>query len=522
LLGSLVLGIACLNYASLGTARVAGRAHEVGVRKAIGAGTKDILLQHLLEAGLLTAAALALAVLFVRALSPVAETAFGIDLSFALSGEPRFLAFVVTLAFAVTLLAGAFPAFALSRVRPIFALRGYQLRVGRKLLLSLLVGIQVAAASFLSIAVAVIYLQNLEIRRTGLGIASDPLLVIENPRELTQLSSETLREQLSRLPQVSAVTATETPILDSATLPLAGSADDGAPQRLAAAYRVAFDFAEVMELKLLAGRFFESDGASDTRADPRNSPDIVIDRALAEFFGFATAADAVGKVVFVPKDFLMSFGLGTMARPLQVIGVVESKPIAIGGGAHPGAVYRLGGELPYTVARISREDVTGALQQIDELLQRLVPGVAMSRRFVDEIYEDEYAQHARVASAMTALCGFAVLIAIIGLFAMTQVVVARRSREIAVRKVLGAKTPLVVAMLLKGLALLVLTASLAAWPAAFVAMQTYLDRFSKPIDMNVTLFVACFLGMLVIASLTVGGQILRAARARPSEGLRHE
>jgi putative ABC transport system permease protein len=269
------------------------------------------------------------------------------------------------------------------------------------------------------------------------------LLVIENPRELTQLSSETLRQQLLRLPQVSAVTAVETPILNSGTLPLAGSEDGGAPQRLAAAYRVDFDFAVVMELDLLAGRFFERDRASDTRDDPRNSPDIVIDRTLAEFFGFATPANAIGKTVYVPKDFLMSFGLGTMARPLQVIGVVESRPIAVRGGAHPGAVYRLGGELPYTIARISG-DVGGALEQIEEMWRRLVPGVPLSRRFVDEIYEDEYAQHRRVGSAMAALCGFAVLIAIIGLFAMGQVVVARRSREIAVRKVLGAETPLVV------------------------------------------------------------------------------
>jgi putative ABC transport system permease protein len=522
LLGSLVLGIACLNYASLGAARVAGRAHEVGVRKSIGAGAKDILLQHLLEAGLLTAGALALAVLFVRALSPVAETAFGIDLSFALSGEPRFLAFVVALAFAVTLLAGAFPAFVLSRVRPIFALRGYQLRVGRKLLLSVLVGLQVAAASFLSIAVAVIYLQNLDIRRTGLAIATDPLLVIENPRELTGLSFETLREQLLRLPQLSAVTATETPILDYGTLPLAGSADESAPQRLAAAYRVSYDFAAVFELEVLAGRFFERDRPDSTREDPRNSPDIVIDRALAEFFGFATPIDAVGKVVYVPKDFLMSFGLGNTARPLQVIGVVETKPIAIGGGAHPGAAYRLGAEFPYTIARIPRDNVAGALAQIDELWQRLVPGVALSRRFVDEIFENEYAQHGRIASAMRALCGFAVLIAVIGLFAMAQVVVARRAQEIAVRKVLGAKTPLMIVMLLRGFALLVLAASLAAWPVTLIAMRGYLDRFARPIELNITLFCSCLLGMLLIASLTVGAPILRAARTRPSAALRHE
>jgi putative ABC transport system permease protein len=522
LLGSLVLGIACINYASLGAARTAGRAHEVGVRKAIGAGARDILIQHLLEAGLLTAAALALAVLFVRALSPVAETSFGIDLSLALSTEPRFIAFVVALAFAVTLLAGAFPAFLLSRVRPIFALRAFRLRVGRRLLLSALVGIQVAAASFLSIAVAVIYLQNVEIRRTGLGIATDPLLVIENRREQTELSFDTFRAELLRLPQVLAVTATAEPPFDSGGVPLARSADEGAPQRLVVQHWVSHDFAAVLDLEFLAGRFFEHERADDGRDAARSGPDIVIDRELAEFFGFATPEDAIGEVVYVPKDFMISFGRGTAARPMQVIGVVDNKPLAIGGGIHPGALYRLGAEFPFTIARISRDDVAGALEEIDELWRRLAPGAALSRRFVDEIFEDQYAQHARIADAMTALCGFAVLIAVIGLFAIAQVVVTRRSRELAVRKVLGAKTPLMIVMLLKGFALLVLAASLAAWPVAFIAMRNYLDRFASPIELDITLFVTCLLGMLLIASMTVGAQILRAARTRPSEALRHE
>ena len=146
----------------------------------------------------------------------------------------------------------------------------------------------------------------------------------------------------------------------------------------------------------------------------------------------------------------------------------------------------------------------------------------MSRRFVDEIFGDEYAAHERIANAVTMLCGFALFIAIIGLFAMAQVVVARRSHEIAVRKVLGAKTPLMIVLLLKRFALLVLAAILAAWPVAFIAMRSYLDRFASPIELDFTLFAACFVGMLLVASVTVGGQVLYAARARPTEALRHE
>jgi putative ABC transport system permease protein len=421
LLGSLVLGVACVNYAGLAAARAAGRAHEVGVRKAIGANARDVLVQHLLEAGLLTSAALALAVLFVRALSPIAETSFGIDLTSAVSAEPRFLAFIAAVATAVTLLAGAYPAFVLSRVRPIFALRAFRQRAGRKVLLSVLVGIQFAAASFLSIAVAVIYLQNGELRRTGLGIATDPLLVIENRRELTGLSADTLRNELLRLPQVLAVAATDRPPFQTGGIPLARSADDGAPQKMVPEFVVSHDFASVLELGLLAGHFFERE-----RADAaRNRPGIVIDRAVAEFFGFPAPADAVDQTLYVPKDFV-AMGPGTDAQPLQVIGVVENKPLAFSGGAHEGYVYWLGAErsFSFTIARLSRDDVAGALEEIDELWRRLAPGIAVSRRFVDEIFEAEYAQFARIADAITALCSFAVLIAIVGLFAMAQVVVS--------------------------------------------------------------------------------------------------
>lgn len=394
LLGSLVLGVACINYASLATARAASRAHEVGVRKAIGAGARDVLTQHLFEAGLLTSAALALAVIFVHTFSPAVETSFGIDLSLALSAEPRFLAFVVAVAVAVTLLAGAYPAFVLSRVRPIFALRAYRLRVGNKLLLSALVGMQFAVASFLAIAVTVIYLQNEELKRTGGAIATDPLIVIEHQPEQGQVSHATLREELLRLPQVSAVTATMARPFFSSVIPLARSADDGAPQRTLVLYQVSDDFTSVVDLELLAGRFL----AQQRDAPERDRRSLVIDRAVTEFLGFATPADAVGETIYVPSLD------GTPAAPVQVIGVVENKPLEFLAGITRGSVYVLGAEFRYTVARVSRDDVAAALEGIDALWNRLAPGIAVNRRFVDEFFNTEYAMFARIAGAMTALC----------------------------------------------------------------------------------------------------------------------
>ena len=185
---------------------------------------------------------------------------------------------------------------------------------------------------------------------------------------------------------VATYAATATPLLNGGGLPLARSADEGAPQRLAAEHGVSYDFAAVLDLDLLAGRFFERERADEGRDAARDGQDIVIDRKLAEFFGFATPADAIGEVVYVPKDFLTSFGLGTAARPMQIIGVVENKPLAIGGGVHPGAVYRLGTELWYTIVQVSRDDVAGARRCQRASISSIAPATS-SRETCTIVYQ---------------------------------------------------------------------------------------------------------------------------------------
>ena len=522
MLGLLVLAVACVNYASLAAARASRRIHEVGVRKAIGASASDILLQHLLEAGLLALAALALAFVAVRALAPVLRKTAGVDLTLALSLEPRSVLFFASLAIAVTFLAGAYPALVLARVRPIFALRAIRLRMGRRLLLSLLVGLQFAAASVLLTAVIVVYLQNQELRRTGLGIAADPLLVMQNRAEITHVAPDTLRAELLRLPGVKAVTAMHRPpFVSTGGGVLARSADEDAVQKLIETYFVSYDFAEVFDLRLLAGRMFERSRDAIATGPERGQASIVVNRALIEELGFASPEAAVGELVYVPKKMAVMSGNGTSALPKEIIGVVENKPLGLS-NLERAQAYILAPALPFTIVRISRDDVAATMDDIDALWKRLAPGIAPQRRFLDDIFEQHYTMFERIADAFAAFCAFALVIAVVGLFAMSQVVAARRVHEIGVRKTLGAATAQIAFMLLRSFSLPVLLASVAAWPIAFIAMRLYLDRFVSPIELDAIPFIGSLVAMLAIGWLAVGAQTVRAARTVPARALRHE
>jgi putative ABC transport system permease protein len=430
--------------------------------------------------------------------------------------------FFAALASAVTLLAGAYPALVLARVRPMFALRAIRLRMARRILLSLLVGLQFAAASVLLTAVIVVYLQNQELRRTGLGIAADSLLVIENRTDITHIDQDTLRNEVLRLPRVRGVTAMSRPPFESTGGGVfARSPDDEAVQKLVEPYQVSYGFADVFDQRLLAGRVFERDRDVAAAGRAGEQPKFVVNRAFIEELGFASPEAAVGELVYVPKKFAAMYGMGTSALPRQIIGVVENKPLRLS-GAERANVYSLGTALPYTIVRIPREDVAAALGDVDALWKRLAPGIAPQRRFVDEMFEQQYATFARIADAFAAFCGFALVIAAVGLFAMSQVVAARRTHEIGVRKTLGAATAQIVFMLLKSFSLPVIVASVAAWPIAFIAMRLYLDRFVSPIELNALPFIGGLLAMLSIAWLAVGAHTMRAARTIPARVLRQE
>ena len=498
LLGGLVLGVACVNYANLATARAARRIREIGVRKALGASPRQVAVQSLFDAAVLALAALVVALAVFVLARPLVRDLLGADLDATFFSSLGVWPALGALVLAVTLAAGAYPAFVLSRVRPVTAIATSQARLGSPLFSTLLVGTQFAVASFLLIAVTVISMQNAQMRSTALSAIEDPLVVIENPSAVTKVSSATLREQLDAVPQVRAVTETRlTPWEGLLVTGVKTSPDPSSPQRVTMIREVGLDFFDVFNVRLLAGRVFDRDHAEDVSpparpgiaagpglnapgarppgagaqpdADPPRPNNVVVDRSFIEALGLGAPEEAVDKLVYRPAPP----NAAAQPPPLRVIGVVEDRSFSFFRTPPntAGAMYSLQTDLGVTVARIAASDIDGGLDGIDAAWKQLAPNVAVSRRFLDEILERAYSLYVRINKLFVVLAAMAFGICVAGLFGMAVFVAGRRRHEIGVRKTLGASTARMTGLLLVGFSRPVVVANLIAWPAGYFAAR---------------------------------------------------
>jgi putative ABC transport system permease protein len=526
-LGSLVLLVACVNYANLATARATRRAREIGMRKVIGARRSQLVAQYLLEAGVLTAAALVIAIGAVAVLARPVYDAIGIDLRIGTFGDAGFWLFIAALLVVVTLLGGAYPAFVLSRARPIEALRIGRVRLGPRFASTLLVGAQFTAASFLLIAVIIMYAQNAALARTGLGTTRDQQLVIDNFGPVTGVDGELLRSELERLPQVKSVTAmTSTPWGDNVNLNLLSRTPGETTTPITAFQNnVGYDFFAAFDIPVLAGRVFDrahSDLPPQNR--DRNAPgpaptiNVVIDRVLARQLGFGSPSEAVDQTVYFPGV------LGDRVQPYQIIGVVENHPLYLRGLGATSNIYELaqGAGLTSVVVRLSANDISGGVAAVEAAWRKISPQAPLQRRFLDDLFNENFEKFARLSQVFVGLTAFAFFISIIGLFGMAVQVAGRRIHEIGVRKSVGARKSQIVLMLLRDFSKPVLIANLIAWPLGYIAASTYLRVFIQRIPVTPLPFVASLAIVLVIAWAAVGSQAWRAARANPATVLRFE
>jgi putative ABC transport system permease protein len=524
LFAAMVLAVACVNFVNLATARATGRAREIGVRKAAGAVSHQIVGQELFQTGAVAVAAVAVAMAAFAALRGLVQDPW--RLAFAIPWrEPRLWIFLAVLVTGVTLLAGLYPALVLARVRPVQALRIGTMRSGRGIFRTLLVGSQFALASFLVLAVIVVHAQRGLLRDALLGRFADQYVIVfpEVTSPTIAADLDVVAAELKKAPGVKAVTATGTyPLQFSGSRPRWSShPGEDQPLMTTEIAFVGYDYFDAMDVPLIAGRAFARDRNDAMPTTPQEAAGrtgpmaVILDRNAARAFGWPNPADAVGKPIY---------SQGNAGSLSEVVGVVESVPLAVRDRDSQGIVYELTpSSAMYTIVRIDKKRVEATLEHIDAVFKaRSSTGAGRPRIFLDDAFETAYRAFALINNVFVALGAFAIAIAAVGLFGMASYITSRRTREIGLRKTQGASSRQILALLLLSFAKPVLIANLIVWPFAFVAAQRYLDGFAQRMTLTPWPFLAALLATLLVACAAVSGRVLRAARLRPTDALRDE
>jgi putative ABC transport system permease protein len=538
----LILGMACVNFTNLATARASQRAREVALRKVLGANRKQLITQFLAESVLIAAIAMLLALALVELLLPTLSTFLDASLAMRYLGWDGMLLPIVALTLLVGAAGGVYPAFYLSRFQPAQVLKANKSSAeasGTGMLRSVLVVAQFAVSIGLIICTAVVYGQTVYARTVDPGYHRDGLIQIENlgRRQLAE-RSDSIALEMSRVPGVVSVgrsgigVATDNNNNTGVIMP--GRTD---PINIGN-YSIDEGFFRTMGIRLIAGRLFDPNrpGDDSTIPLPGDGPaevalnnqretamaargiNVVINELAARRMGFRNPADAVGKTVgvayFDPEDGLV---------PTHIIGVVQdSRFRSIRDPIDP-ILFRL--DRTYANALLVRYDganATAARANVEQAWRRLVPDVPYdgigSEDKVGELYTAEEAR-AKVFAGFALL---AVIVACLGLFGLAAFTAERRTKEIGIRKVLGARTRDIVRLLAWQFSKPVLIASIFGWLGAWWVMRNWLNGFDARIDLGPTPFLLASLLALVIAVGTIASHAIKVARANPILALRYE
>jgi len=508
-----ILLIAAINFMNLATARSSNRAKEVGLRKVLGSERRQLIKQFLGESILLSFMALAIALFLIEILLPVFNNLAGKALSLRFSGSLFFIISLAAVALTIGLLAGVYPAFVLSAFQPAAVLKG-SLRSGAKSpwLRSTLVVVQFAISIVLLVGTGVAFQQLQYMQNKRLGFAKEQVVVLPIETRAGQQKYESFRQDLLQNPNVIAVGATSS---------IPGRVDNDTVYRLEGVsneviyslkvMRVSEDFLAALQIELAAGRGFSREFVSDT------SEAFVINEAAARYMGM-TLETAVGKR-------LTEVAAGGINKDDQrtIIGVMkdfhyesmhhEIKPLVM--SIEPLAYNNI-------VVRVRPENIAATLAALQEKWQAFEPGYPPRYFFLDEDFGRLFAAEARQSQIFSHFTILAICIACLGLFGLASFIAEQRTKEIGVRKVLGASVQQIIVLLSKDFTKLVVIAFLIAAPLAYFAMQRWLQDFAYRTALSPTVFVLAGLLAMLIAWLTVSYQAIKAALTNPVEALRYE
>lgn len=506
-----ILLLACINFMNLSTARSANRAREVGIRKVLGSDKRSLIRQFMVESMVMAFFSLLIAILLVWIALPFFNTISGKSMQiFNLFGwEELILLFLLPVI--VGILAGSYPAFYLSSFQPIQVLKG-KLTTGfkRSGLRNALVVFQFATSIILIVGTIIVYDQLNYIRTTKLGFQKDQVLVISNTHSLGN-QADVFKNELTQLPGVKSASL-------SSFLPIPSSRSDNTFSRESVldvnnginmqTWRVDYDYLRTLGMQLVMGRNFSPQFGTDSTA-------VLINETTAKLLGYT---NPIGHKLYTDYDISDQKNV----KEFTIIGVIKN--------FHYESLRQTIGPLCMVLSKsddhiclqITAENVQPLLQKIEAKWKAVLPGMPFSYEFMDDAFDHMYRAEQRIGKVAVSFALLAIIIACLGLFGLITYAAEQRTKEMGIRKVLGASISSLVTLLSKDLLIMVLIASFIAFPIAWYAMHQWLLDFAYRIQISWWVFLGAGLAAICIALLTISYQAFRSARANPIKSLRIE
>ncbi|HEU4961575.1 MAG TPA: ABC transporter permease [Sphingomonas sp.] len=531
----LVLGMACVNFTNLATARASQRAREVALRKVLGARRGQLIVQFLSESILIAAITTLIALALVELALPGFNAFLGAGIELHYFGADGIWLPCLVLILLVGVAGGLYPAFYLSRFQPARILKANRSSTdaqGSGRLRNALVVAQFAVSIGLIVCTSVIYAQTRYAQTMDAGFRRDGLLQVANLdfKGVSDSQARSVIERIRRLPGVVAAAGTQIAVSPNGNSSSSYFLPGATNSVTLGTYGVSDEFFEAMGMRLLAGRFFSPAFAKDDATTPyppqldaeralaARGVNVVISELAAQRLGFRTPQDAIGKTIG-GNISLPEVGL----VPCTIVGVVSDARFRSLHEPQQPIVYvmqKVGyGQIAVRFANVAPAAVRA---EVGKVWQQLVPEVPFTADFANELVREQYDRDVARGELFAAFAVLAVVIGCLGLFGLAAFTAERRTKEIGIRKVLGAKTRDIVRLLVWQFSRPVLIANVIAWPAAWWIMRTWLNGFDQRIGLGPLPFVAAGGLALAIAVATIAAHAWQVARTRPVKALRYE
>jgi len=505
-----ILVIACINFTNLTTARSFRRAKEIGLRKVIGGRKSQLISQFLGESLLLSYLALGLAIALAHSVLPVFNSFTGKELSLTNDALPYWIFLIFAVTPLTGLLAGWYPAFQMSAYKPVDAMRGKSgFLKSRAQFRKVLVVFQFAISIVLIIATVIVSRQLHYIRNKDLGLDRHNIVLMMNNPDLNG-RFDAFKNELEQKPGIQNVTSgAQQPTNVGQGVAIDWEGRQGKEQFVVKYTVVDYDFFKTFKMDMIEGRPFSKAISSDA------TEACIINESLSKLIG---KESPLGKTIyFEHPEFSES------DRYVRVIGVVRDfHDETFHSAIHP-FIFRIYRPFhTFVFTRIDPQNAQTALASIRQIFERLSPGYPFQYLFLDDLYEIQYRSEKQLGQLFRIFGAIAIFISCLGLFGLASYTAEQKTKEVGIRKVLGASISSIILLLSKQLVKWTLLANVIAWPVSYILMRRWLNGFAYRIEMGVDIFILSGITALLLTLVTISFQTARAATVNPVDSIRYE